>query len=649
MATAFKLEISAFSVIWLRAYDFGLEEQHLVGARNQIVEELNQCSFVRSFQYLDDPTRIDEIDGRMFDVRYQERSRLVRIYFHPFQLADQDLGKGVPRSAVLRASLLLDLASGFGVFDVCLPHTEGPEQSVFAIEEIGCLARQWLLAQDERGNPQRLALRLPISGRAVKLYVREIMNYFFLQMHNLLWRAAKSTFPILKQEVPDFGYYLKASLENDPGGCPALRKLNEWGLTRSLFPTTFGPVIDIWGIAGMDPIRFDSGTFLTRYDPEVAWIFTDGQRTTLGEFVENQRNTKSLALYIWPNHALYINQDLKAIAPERVRQRVEGYGCLDVEIIRILEIISLQSAFLRAFDRFLDQQLEQVSTLAARDHSIVIRLTQERRKMSHSTRSFDFYNLFHTAYWEPLYARLLEHPHLRLRDASTLVDLKLTRLDEEIQQAIIIEDRTRQQQQRQQELDVLRGLHSLGLANELQSKALVTINFLVSATASFSFTQVLIPALTRLTGAQPSFPDAYPLAWILMNVGVFALVAWSLNKVSLSITQRQNPAVELEGQLDLPLDHTQLQKYSMHYPGLAYLHLNAFDQSGYLRVQKPEGLVVFEFDRNRIYRYSLLLQGHKDLDLARVERSCVDREVESLRAHQVIVSPSQADLTRTTG
>lgn len=632
MPASFTLKFSAFSVLWLRAYDFGLDEEHLI----HTVEYLKQCPLVKTFRRIAVPGEIDEVDGHMFDIRYQERSQLVRVHFQPFDLVDHDLGIGRQRAAAIAVSLLLDLGSGFGVFSVCLPRPNEQGDNAFTVEELGYLTRQWLLPQDDQGRPQRLTVRLPSSEQVVPLYVREAINFYFLQTHSLLWKTAKPETRSPLQEVSDFKDWLKMSRETDPVGCATIQELYRTGLTRSLFPTSFGPLVDVWSMEGVDPSSFDANTFGNQYEAELAWLFTDGRRTTLGEQVKNQRSAKSLALYVWPNHALYINQHPASIDADRVHRRVEQYGCLDVEIARILEILNLQSALLHAFDSFLDQQLERVSTLAASDQEAVIQLTERRRKMSRSTRSFDFYNLFHTAYWELLYARLLEHPHLRLHEVIKLVDMKLTRLDEAIRQAIIIQDQTRQQQQREQELDVLRGLHNLSLANDVQSNALLAINFLVSATASFSFTEVLAPWLTSLTGAQPSFPDAYPLLWLGINVGVFSLVAMILTITSSSMIRRGNRMIELGGRLDLPLDVNRLQSYYAQHRNLAYLHLDADDLSGYIRIRIPSGTLVFEFDRERIFRYSVLLQGRTMLDPEQIRQIRVEEEIRILYNNHVI-------------
>jgi hypothetical protein len=61
-------------------------------------------------------------------------------------------------------------------------------------------------------------------------------------------------------------------------------------------------------------------------------------------------------MFVWPNHAIYINQNKNIIENLDSQRRIEEYGCLDVEIVRILEILNLRSALIRAYDRELDQQ-----------------------------------------------------------------------------------------------------------------------------------------------------------------------------------------------------------------------------------------------------------------------------------------------------
>lgn len=579
---------------------------------------------------------IDDVDSRMFDIRYQERSNLVRIRFQPFELVNQDLGTERKRSGKVIVSLMLDLGSGFGVFNLCLPQAQAQGADAFTLEEIGFLTRQWLLPQDDQGRPLRLNVKLPLYDHVVPLYVREAMNFYYLQVHRVLWEAARPERRSSLQDFKEFGDWLGASHEADPVGCECLRELNRLGFVRSLFPTSFGPVLNIWEMEGIAPAPFDADSFIDQHSAEIAWLFTDGQRTTLGEGLENERQTKSLALFMWPNHALYINQNLESISPQRVHSRVSNYGCLDVEIIRILEIINLQNALLHAFDNLLDQQLEQVSSLTAKDQRAVIKITEQRRDISQSLRSFDFFNLFHTAYWEPLFSRLLENPRLRYHETVSLVEMKSARLDEEIQRAIIIQDRTRQQQQREQELDVLRGLHSLSLANDIQSSALSIINLVVSATASFGFTAVLEPWLTSLSGAQPSFQDAYPLIWIGFNVGVFLMVTVILAKVSASLVARNSHLVELHGHLDLHYNGANLEAYLAQHQTFEFFHLDIDDLSGYFRIKKPSGTLIFEFDRERIYRYILFLQRIERLDRARLKETYIDQEIQNLRQWQVI-------------
>ncbi len=629
--TPFNLRISAFSVCWLRAYDFGLEQDALEGA----VAYLKTFSLVEQLSHVANSDEIDEVDRGMFDVRYQERSKIVRVRFHPFELVNQDLGVGHQRSGMVFVNLMLDLASGFGVFDLCLPQAQIAD--AFTIEEIGFLTRQWLLPQDDLGRPQRLNVRPASSDQVAPLYIREVMNFYFLQVHRTLWEAANPEYRYPLQNYKDFRSWFRASHEADPKGCGCLRELNRSGFIRSAFPTSFGPILDIWGVEGIEPGLFDADLFGKQYASEIAWLFTDGQRTTLGESLRNERQTKSLALFIWPNHALYVNQNLKAISADRIRSRVERYGCVDVEIIRILEILNLQSALLHAFDSLLDQQLEQISSLTAQDQYAVIKITEQRINISRSLRSFDYFNLFHTAYWEPLFVRLLENPRLRFHDAESLVEAKSARLDEEIQRAVVIQDRARQQQQREQELDVLRGLHSLSLANDVQSNALKLINFIVSATASFAFAAVLAPLLTSVSGASPSFQEVYPWAWIGVNAGIFLLVVFVLTNVSSALIGRKSQVVELEGRLDLPYDMARLQAYLAQQRNVEYFHLDVTERSGYLRVHKPSGILILEFNHERIYRFILFLQAGKLFNAEQLKWAYVDEEIRILREQQVVL------------
>jgi len=335
-------------------------------------------------------------------------------------------------------------------------------------------------------------------------------------------------------------------------------------------------------------------------------------------------------LFTWPNHVLYVNQTRGSLLKDRVGRRVENYGCLDVEIIRLLEIINLQSAVLHAFDSQLDQQLDEVSSLTTQDQSAVIRITEQRRNAIGFMRSFDFYNLFHTAYWEQLYARLLASPRFRLAEATNLVEMKSKRLDEEIQKAVIVQDRTRQQQEREQELAVLRGLHALSLANDIQSNALLIINFVVSATASFGLTEILVPWLTLISRSTSSFPEAYPLIWIGLNIGIFMLVAFTLNFVSNSLIKSKSQLVELEGRLNSPYRVTDLETYLAQDGNVEFFHLDTNEKSGYIRIRKSYGVLLLEFDRKQFYRYVFLWRRGKLLSLEDMKRIYVDEVLKKL-------------------
>ncbi len=445
----FKLRISSFSICWLRAYDFGLDKQAL----ENTIASIKKCPLVDQVRRVAISDEVDEVDNRMFDIRYQERSELVRVHFYPCNLVNQRLGNNRTLSASLIVDLLLDMGSGFGVFNITLHPSNRKDSDTFSMEEIVFLTRQWILVEDERGKPIRLKIRLPKSNEVLSLYIREVMNFYYLQLHRTLWEITQPERHSPLQDLDDLENWIDASREKDPRGCAIFHKLKEGGFIRTLFPTSFGPVLDIWRMDGITPEQFDADRFFKKYSDEISWFLTDGQRTALGTSLQNQRQANILALYIWPNHALYINQSPKAISYNRAQMRVKRYGCLDVEIVRILEILNLQSALNHAFDNILDHQLEEVNQLAAKEQQALVEITEQRRNISRSMRSFDFYNLFHTAYWESLYARLLENPHLRFREVANLIEMKTARLDEEIQQAIIVQDRARQQQQRGQDAD----------------------------------------------------------------------------------------------------------------------------------------------------------------------------------------------------
>lgn len=629
----FKLKISSFSIGWLRAYDFGLEKQEI----ERSIEGIKNCQLVSQVRRIDSPEDVDEIDSRMFDIRYQERSELIRVRFYPCNLIRQRLGNRRVLSASLIVDLLLDMGSGFGVFNITLHPFERKNTAPFSMEEIVFLTRQWFLVENERGEPLRLNILLPHSSQATSLYIREIMNFYYLHLHRTLWDAARPERYSPLQGFENSQSWVEASREKDPRGCATFHELLKEKLIRTVFPTSFGPVLDIWRMEGINPTRFDADRFSEKYSEEISWFLTDGQRTTLGTSIQNQRQAKILALYVWPNHALYINQSSKAISRERALRRVKQYGCLDVEIVRILEILNLQSALNHAYDSILDHQLEQVNFLAAKEQRALVEITEQRRNISHSLRSLDFYNLFHTAYWESLYARLLENPHLRFRDVAALIEMKTARLDEEVQQAVIIQDRTRQQQQREQELDVLRGLHRLGLSNDIQNNVLMTINFIVSATASFAFLEVVEPILGQTFSAGTPFRDAYPLAWFGLNLGTLLVLALVLSLVSTFLIHRKNRVIEFDGQLNLPYESHQLEYYLTHQKALDYYYLDRGDKGGFLRILLPHGSLFFEFDHRKFTRFILLLQGAKMYDPKKLKTIYVDAAIGKLQENGVLL------------
>jgi hypothetical protein len=629
----FGLKISSFSISWLRAYDFGLDKQDL----ERSIESIKNCSLVDYVRRIAVPEEVDEIDNQMFDIRYQERSELVRIHFHPCALVRQRLGNHRTLSANLMVNLLLDMGSGFGVFNVTLHPLNKKSLGTLSMEEIVFLTRQWILVENERAEAVRLNIRFPKSNEVVLLYIREIMNFYYLHLHRTLWNVTHSEWYSPLQDVENLHSWIDVSREKHPKGCAIFHELLKGKFIRTVFPTSFGPVLDIWGIEGVKPAYFDADEFFKKYSNEISWFLTDGQRTTLGTTIQNQRQAKILALYVWPNHALYINQSSKAISGERVLHRVKHYGCLDVEIVRILEILNLQSALNHAYDSILDYQLEEVSMLAAKEQQTLIKITEQRRSISRALRSFDFYNLFHTAYWESLYARLLENPHLRFRDVANLIEMKTSRLDEEVQQAIIIQDQARQQQQREQELDVLRGLHRLSLSNDIQNNVLMTINFIVTATASFAFLEVLEPLLMQMYSPGTPFRQVYPLTWIGLNLGTFLILMVILSVVSTYLIRKKNKVIEFDGQLNLPYDSHQLEYYLTHQKALDYYYLDKDDKGGFLRIILAHGTLFFEFDRRKFTRFTLLLHGEKTYDPKQLREIYVDMVLDKLQKNGVFL------------
>jgi hypothetical protein len=640
--TQFKLKISSFSICWLRAYDFGLDKQDL----ERSILSIKKCPLVDQVRRVAAPEEVDEIDSRMFDIRYQERSELIRIRFYPCNLIRQRLGNNRTLSASLMVDLLLDIGSGFGVFNITLHPSNRKASDTFNMEEVVFLTRQWILVEDEKGEPVRLNIRLPQSNEAVSLYIREIMNFYYLQLHRTLWEITKNKQNSPLQDINDLQSWIHASREKDPRGCVIFHELQERGFIRTLFPTSFGPVLDIWRMQDINPIHFDADEFSKKYSNEISWFLTDGQRATLGTSLHNQRQAKILALYIWPNHALYINQSPKAISHDRTLSRVKQYGCLDVEIVRILEILNLQGALNHAFDKILDHQLAEVNLLAAKEQQALVKITEQRRNISRSLRSFDFYNLFHTAYWESLYARLLENPYLRFRDVASLIEIKSARLDEEIQQAIIVQDRARQQQQREQQLGVLRGLHRLSLLNDIQNTALMTINFIVSATASFAFLEVLEPWLTQWYSLENPFRQVYPLGWIGLNVGTFLFLTLILSTMSNFVIRRKNRVIELDGQLNLPYDTQQLEYYLARQKNLDYYYFDRDDKGGFLRFLLPKGTLSLEFDHRRFIRFILFLQGEKTYDSEQLKKIYVDVAISRLHENRVILPSNEFNVSQ---
>lgn len=615
----FGLHISAFSVSWLRSYDFNLEEDAL----HYSLEKLKDHPLVQSVNLISRADEVDEIDRELFDIRFRERSDLVRICLRPSRLISLQAGNSRRVNRHLRVDLLLDIASSFGVFNICFSHPFTHATDSFTTEEIGILTRQWLLPDGER-----LLFRIADLGRASFHYIREVMNYYFIRLHQTLCEVSKpGTWPAPKD-------WEAACMESNSVGCEYLHLLYDRKLIRSGLPTSFGPVLDIWKIEGIEPSSFVADQFCSDYESDIAWLFTDGYSRHLGQNVmplRNERQVASQALYVWSNHAIYINQDPTSLAVERVKHRVHDYGCLDVEVLRMLEVLNLQSALMRTFDSILEQHLANVSTVTNYSQRDIIELARQHRAISRAMRSFDFFNLFHTARWEPLFGRLQESPRLNLRSATELIETKLRHLDDEIRQAVIIQDRIRQQQEREQELRIWRGIHGLSLANDIQNNALMIINFIVSATAAFGLTEVVQPLLTRIFDAKPTFSEMYPVYWVLFNLGVFAIIVVFLSIFSTALMGSRRRGLELEGPLNEPYDPQKLQQYLTSDTGPEYFEINENKGSGYLRIRESTNVLTLEFDGEKIYRFILFIQGSKTRSLNELKQRVIAQEIEKLR------------------
>ncbi len=538
----FTLRVSAFSICWLRAYDFGLEQDALESA----LPNLRKHSLVKDLARVGKPDEVDEIDLDLFDVRFLDSTKLVRVHLQPFELVTQKVGTERELTTPIRVNLLIDGGSGFGVFNLCMSQPNAQGDDAFSMEEITFLTRQWLLAKDGSGQPVHLKVCLPSEDQVTFLYLREVMNYYFIQIHRSLGQALGTEYD--PQSV-DQEWYVLMCHEEDPIGCKYLRDLHNSQRSHSLFPTSFGPILNIWGIDGLDRSNFDWHSFCREHAQEISWLFTDGRDRDLSDKVvqlDNEERRESRALFVWPNHAIHINQAADFILGESGTNRIDKYGLVDIEIVRIFELLNLQTALVHAFDGELEKMLEEISSGAANDPKAIIRIIEQRRRITRSIRTFDFFNLFHGAQLEPLYRRLLGNPGLKYRPATELVEAKARRLDDEIDQAVIIQDRIRQQQQNEQEIDILRGIHSLSLTNERQSNALAVINIVVSATAAFGLTEVLSPLLTSEFRAYPLFSQVYPWYWVGLNGLIFGIIMVILRVLFLRGTKSPPPSLMVE-------------------------------------------------------------------------------------------------------
>ena len=617
-----------FSISWLRGYDFGLQHQDLSVA----IKNLDACPIVDKLRLSSDPKEIDEVDKDLFDIRYQRRSKLIRVALFDSYIEDCSIG-GQDRiiRAPLHCSLLIDCESNFGVFTLTITSIEIEGKINFSIEEITFLCKQWLLPIEQMNRESELQISeltlnvcLPNCETNNLLYIREVMNYYYLNIHRYLWRNKWQENFLSYDTIP-----IELVDEKDPQGFMFLDVLCEREMATSYFPTSFGPFLNIWQL-DIPTDTFDKDSFLKEYACELGYILSDGRDSYTCDLElqsEDPYNPNRIFL-IAPNHVIMINQTPSQISGWFINNRLGKYHVLDVDYLRILEILTLLLALYRAHDHTLDDTQKSIEKLDVGDRNAVNEFVMKRKILVRSIRRFNNISLFHTAIWQPVYNNLLKNQNLQLNVLQEQLNLKLSHLDDEIRQSILLQDRERQREQQEQELDVLRNLHTLSLTNEVQSDALMIINFVVSATASFAFTEVLIPWLTSVTSIKQSFETAFPGFWVMLNVGVFTFVAVSLYWLTSYLIRHRRPAIELEGKVyKQPYEESVLRSYVKSRKDLDYLHLDVDDYSGFLRVKKKKGIVLFQFDRNMIRRYIIFTQGFRDGDLEHLKWEYVDCEL----------------------
>ena len=628
--------ISEFSLSWLRGYDFGPGHPNIEAE----LSILSNHSLVERFWHISVPNEVDEADRELFDVRYQSQSKLVRLDLKDSQIENSSLGiRGRSIGCPLHVSLMFDMESIFGVFTLSINTDEIEGIDHFEVEEISYLCKQWLLPTREvkgsEGSKKvelTLNIRLPDLKKARPLYIREVMNYYFLKLHEMLWHKEWEEYKEEWKKHFEVFSFVSLANEEDPQGCVFLSKLHEKELISSKFPTSFGPFLNVWRVMDLDPLNFVGDELCKKYERELCYLLTDALETSFGSskpLVEAGLPPETLYL-ISPNHAILINQALHMVSSERVSNRLKRYHVLDVEFLRILEIITLIFALYRAYDRTLDVALRDVEKINAEDSKVVRNYMKRRQRLARSIRRFDTINLFQTAHWQPVYSSFLSSRNLQLDVLHEMLSKKLDFLDDEIQQAILLQDRIRQREQQEQELDVLRNLHTLSLTNETQSDALMIINFVVSATASFAFTQVLMPWLSRIIGLgmELSLDNVYPGRWVILNVAVFILVALGLYGLTSYLIHNRKPAIELEGDLSgYEYDESTLKSYVRSRKDLEYIHLDNDVFSGYLRIPKKKGVVLFQFGEGFIRRYIIFAQGIRDSDFGAIKNDYVDAEL----------------------
>ena len=102
---------------------------------------------------------------------------------------------------------------------------------------------------------------------------------------------------------------------------------------------------------------------------------------------------------------------------------------------------------------------------------------------------------------------------------------------------------------------------------------------------------------------------------------------------------RKNRVIELEGQLNLPYEHQQLEYYLVRQKTLDYYYLDRDDEKGYLRILVRHGTLALEFDHLRIRsRNSYCFFRARKIKMRKFKKIYVDVEIAKLQKDRVILS-----------